>query len=251
MQTFWDSVRVIAHRCGGALAPENSLGGLDAAVRCGLRAVEFDVMLSADEVPVLIHDETLQRTTGVSGRVCEMAGADLLQMTCAHGWAAAWSKERIPSLAETLARCQALGLVPNIEIKPATGFEARTGEVVASMALAFWSRQDVVPLFSSFSSVALDRARSVVPSWPRAWLVEQVNEQTLGDMKNLGASALHCDWNQGAWSWLDALQEDGVPVRCYTVNTAEGATELMARGVTAVFSDRVDLLRHLEQAQSR
>lgn len=66
----WQLPRVFAHRCGGALAPENTLAGLRMAAQLGCRAVEFDVMLSADASPWLIHDETLERTTGGSGRVC-------------------------------------------------------------------------------------------------------------------------------------------------------------------------------------
>ncbi|MDP3036273.1 MAG: glycerophosphodiester phosphodiesterase family protein, partial [Rhodocyclaceae bacterium] len=69
--------RIIAHRCGGALAPENSLAGLAIAARLGCRAVEFDVMLTADGVPLLIHDETLRRTTTGRGRVAEMTLAEI------------------------------------------------------------------------------------------------------------------------------------------------------------------------------
>lgn len=242
MQTLWDRVRVIAHRCGGALAPENSLGGLTVAARLGLRAVEFDVMLSADEVPVLIHDETLDRTTGVAGRVCETAGADLLHLSCAHGWPANWANELVPDLASVLARCQQLGVVPNIEIKPATGFEVRTGEIVARTALAIWARTDVFPLFSSFSMAALTAARTVAPSWPRAWLVESVDAQALIDMQAIGAEALHCSWQQDDWSWLNTVLGRGQAVRCYTVNSSALASELLASGVSAVFSDRIDQL---------
>lgn len=65
----WPHPRLIAHRCGGALAPENTLAGLRKAFELGYRAVEFDVMLSGDGTPVLIHDETLERTTdGQIGR---------------------------------------------------------------------------------------------------------------------------------------------------------------------------------------
>ncbi|HRC61180.1 MAG TPA: glycerophosphodiester phosphodiesterase family protein, partial [Candidatus Propionivibrio aalborgensis] len=67
----WTLPRVFAHRCGGALAPENTLAGLRMAAAMGCRAVEFDVMLSADSSPWLIHDETLERTTNGAGRVCD------------------------------------------------------------------------------------------------------------------------------------------------------------------------------------
>ena len=66
----WVLPRVVAHRCGGALAPENTLAGLPIAAALGYRAVEFDVMLSADATPWVIHDETLERTTSGFGNVC-------------------------------------------------------------------------------------------------------------------------------------------------------------------------------------
>jgi hypothetical protein len=128
----WRLPRVFAHRCGGALAPENTLAGLRIAARLGLRAVEFDVMLSADASPWLLHDETLERTTNGSGPdvrdarcrtvrprrrcspapgICRRAAADagVRQRTPVGNWV-----------------CSA-----NVEIKPAAGFEALTGEVVA------------------------------------------------------------------------------------------------------------------------
>jgi glycerophosphoryl diester phosphodiesterase len=63
--------RWFAHRGGGSLAPENTLAGIRLAARLGFKAVEFDVMLSGDGTPVLIHDETLERTTNGVGRVCD------------------------------------------------------------------------------------------------------------------------------------------------------------------------------------
>ena len=65
--------RWFAQRGGGSLAPENTLAGIRLAAGLGYRAVEFDVMLSADGTPVLIHDETLERTTNGAGRVCDLS----------------------------------------------------------------------------------------------------------------------------------------------------------------------------------
>ena len=113
--------RLIAHRCGGNRAPENTLAGLHEAAR-GCQAVEFDVMLSADGTPVLIHDETLERTTNGVGRVCETPDAVLFALDAGRG-------ERIPTLAEAAALCQRYGLLANIEIKPSAGHEAATGAV--------------------------------------------------------------------------------------------------------------------------
>ena len=79
----WGLPRVFAHRCGAVLAPKNTLCGLRVTVAMGGRAVEFDVMLSADGSPWFIHDETLERTTNGTGRVCETSDSLL---RCLDAW---------------------------------------------------------------------------------------------------------------------------------------------------------------------
>ena len=122
----WSLPRVFAHRCGGALAPENTLAGLRVAARLGLRAVEFDVMLSADASPWLLHDESLQRTTNGRGRVCETRDAQLRMLDAGAHQHPAFTGEAIPTLAAAAHACRQLGLSANVEIKPAAGFEALT-----------------------------------------------------------------------------------------------------------------------------
>ncbi len=113
--------RWFAHRGGGSLAPENTLAGIRLAAQMGYRAVEFDVMLSADGTPVLIHDETLARTTNGCGRVCDTPDTVLFSLDAGGG-------ERIPRYVEAVALCRQLGLLANVEIKPATGHEVATAE---------------------------------------------------------------------------------------------------------------------------
>src|SRR5436309_6252838 len=69
--------RIVAHRGGGSLAPENTLAAIRLAASLGFRGVEFDVMLAGDGTPVLIHDETLERTTGAKGEVAPTPYRDL------------------------------------------------------------------------------------------------------------------------------------------------------------------------------
>jgi len=158
----WPLPRVFAHRCGGALAPENTLAGLRIAAAMGGRAVEFDVMLSADGPPRLIHDETLERTTNGAGRVCETPDAVLQGLDAGSQQHRAYAGEPLPSLGDAAALCHELGLMANVEIKPATGFEAITGEVVARRISELWQGRPL-PLVSSFSPAALEAARRAVP----------------------------------------------------------------------------------------
>ena len=226
--------RWFAHRGGGLLAPENTLAGIRLAARLGFKAVEFDVMLSGDGTPVLIHDETVERTTNGFGRVCDTS--DALLFTLDAGWG-----ERVPRFAEAAMLCRELGLLANIEIKPAAGFEQQTAEVVARLAVELWHGAAVPPLISSFSLDALAVARDVAPALRRGILYETVPADWLAEVQRLQAVTLHCDAALLDDAVLAEAQARQIPVLTYTVNAPEQAKILLARGVSALFTDRLDL----------
>ncbi len=226
--------RWFAHRGGGALAPENTLAGIRLAARLGYRAVEFDVMLSRDGTPVLMHDETLERTTNGVGRVCDMPDSELFALDAGHG-------ERIPRLSEAAALCRQYGLLANVEIKPAGGFEHQTAETVARQARALWHGAEVMPLLSSFSLEAVEVARDLAPDLARGLLFEQIPVDWQQEMARLRAVTLHCNARQLDDDTLAALEDAAVPVLCYTVNDPEQAKNLFERGVSSLFTDRLDL----------
>lgn len=229
--------RIIAHRCGGALAPENTLAGLRVAARLGCRGVEFDAMLAADGVPVLIHDETLERTTSGRGRVADSDSAQLIRLDAGERHHRAFAGESLPTLDQALLLCAELGLWANVEIKPSAGQEAETGRIVARSATA--ARCTV--LLSSFSDVALRSAAEAAPQLPRALLVEAIPADWRERVAAVGALALHASMRELTADMLGAVRESGIPLACYTVNRREDGERLLAGGVCAVFSDRPDL----------
>ena len=226
--------RWFAHRGGGSLAPENTLAGIHLAARLGFRAVEFDVMLSRDGTPVLIHDETLERTTNGRGLVSESSDACLFSLDAGQG-------EPVPRFAEAAALCRHYGLLANVEIKPAAGHEIRTAEVVAALTAEYWQGAEVQPLLSSFSLEALAVARDLAPGIRRGVLYEQVPPGWREDLSRLQAFSLHCDAALLDDTVLLGCRSLDVSVLCYTVNAPEQAKTLFERGVSALFSDRLDL----------
>jgi glycerophosphoryl diester phosphodiesterase len=224
--------RIIAHRCGGALAPENTLAGLAVAARLGCRGVEFDVMLAADGVPFLIHDETLERTTDGAGPVAAHRSDELRRLDAGIRHHPAWRGERIPTLDEALAVCARLGLWTNVEIKPSPGREEETGEVVARALAAAWDGHGVV---SSFSSIALAAARRAAPRFARALLVESIPADWRERLAALACDALHCAAVEFA-----ARPDAAPPLACYTVNDRAVGARLFAAGAAALFTDRPD-----------
>lgn len=230
--------RIIAHRCGGALAPENTLAGLRLAARLGCRAVEFDVMLAKDGVPLLIHDETLERTTDGRGAVAAHDYAHLAALDAGLRHHPAFAGERLPTLTQALALCAELGLWANVEIKPSAGREAETGTVVGGLLATHWRGEGVV---SSFSPAALAAARAAAPRRDYALLVEAIPADWRTQLDALGCAALHCSATADAAA-LAAVAAAGVSLACYTVDRPEAAERLYALGVAAVFTDRPDLL---------
>ncbi|HRE18716.1 MAG TPA: glycerophosphodiester phosphodiesterase [Rhodocyclaceae bacterium] len=232
--------RWIAHRGGGALAPENTLAGFRLAARLGFQAVEFDVMLAADGVPVVIHDETLLRTTGQAGAVPDFSAAGLHAMdagTCFH---AAFAGEPLPAFAEVIAVCAECSLAANVEIKPAAGHEVATGQAVAKMVQAHWPAGLPVVL-SSFDERALAAAAATAPMLPRALLFERIPDDWPRRMQAHQALALHCHHDQLTTANGLAVLAAGIPVAVYTVNRLDLAEACWRAGVAALFTDRLDI----------
>lgn len=231
--------RVFAHRCSGALAPENTLAGLRLAARLGCTAVEFDVMLSADSTPWLIHDDTLERTTDGNGWVCETSDAVLRSLDAGSRYHPAFAGEPLPTLAEAAMLCRKLGLSANVEIKPAPGCAAITGDVVARQILDLWEGA-VPPLVSSFSGTALHAARKAAPLLPLGYLWERPPTDWRQLLAEVAGVTLHCAAGALTDDVLAEARAEKIPVLCYTVNDFSQAHALFGRGVSAVFTDRID-----------
>lgn len=230
--------RLFAHRGGGALAPENTLAGIRLAARLGYRGVEFDVMLSRDGTPVLIHDETLERTTDGAGYVARTPIAELRRLDAGSRFHRAFAGEAIPGLEEAVACCASLGLTANVEIKPAAGLDQETGGSVGRMLA---TAEPGAVLLSSFSQAALAAARLAAPALPRALLVDAVPSDWQLRLHGLECLALHCAARHLTPELAGALVAAGVPFACYTVNSRAAAAQLFAAGAASLFTDRLDL----------
>lgn len=234
---------VLAHRCGGRLAPENTLAGLAAAAETGCGGVEFDVMLSGSGSPVLIHDETLERTTNGRGRVAHTLDDALFALDAGAWFDPRFAGEPVPCLDLAAARCQALGLAVNLEIKPSRGTDAETAERAVRRARTLWAAAPATVLLSSFSERALEVAASLAPGLRRGLLVGVVPADWLARCRRLRAAALHVDHRQLDADCVAAVREAGLWVVTYTVNEPERAATLFGWGVDCVITDRPDIVR--------
>ncbi len=240
MKATWPYPQLIAHRLGGALAPENTLAGLALAARLGCRAVEFDVMLSSDGVPLVIHDETLERTTNGKGQVNLRTAAQLRQLDAGARHHPAFAGQRIPTFVEVLQACADLGILPNVEIKPASGFDVETAEAVVRVIADAW-RGKTLPLVSSFSYRSLETVRDIAPHLPLALEVVQVPDDWREQLAALDCVGFHASAKDNSIDVLGKCRRHGLPMAIWTVNDWAEAEALYAAGIDAVFSDRPDL----------
>ncbi|MDP3755726.1 glycerophosphodiester phosphodiesterase [Polaromonas sp.] len=239
--TPWPYPRWIAHRGAGRLAPENTLAAFRLGASHGYRMFECDVKLSADGVPFLMHDATLERTTSGQGTGGEQPWEALSRLDAGSWHSRAYAGEPLVSLDNVARYCLRNGYFLNIEIKPTPGHEARTGTVVANAAARLWEGAAVPPLLTSFQPEALEAAKVAQPEMPRGLLLDSLWKGWLETARTLDCAALIC--NQALWDSSTVLQAKNAGFRClsYTVNDEWAAQRLLDLGTDGIITDRVDL----------
>ena len=241
MPRRWSHPRIIGHRGGGALAPENTLAGLRRAAAIGLKGVEFDVMLSADGVPVLIHDETLDRTTSGHGAVSATPYAEIVALDAGSWFGPQHRGEHVPSFEQAARVCVELGLWANVEIKPAAGLERETAATVARLVGKHWAGASQEPLLSSFHETCLEVAQAVAPQFERGYLCDTIQEDWRASAQRLGCVSVHCNCEHLTRAQAEWVKRAGFGLLSYTVNDTRLARRLFSWGVDAIFTDRLDL----------
>jgi glycerophosphoryl diester phosphodiesterase len=237
-----------AHRGAGQLAPENTLAAFRLGAQLGNRAFECDVKLSTDDVPFLLHDDTLERTTCSAHMANHTAGghtwSTLSQLDAGSWHSPVYAGEPLPSLRQIAQFCLRNHLALNIELKPSPGCEARTGRVVAELVASLWRHAaGPPPLLSSFSAAALQAAQIAAPDLPRALLLNTLPPNLLNlltQTNSLSCVAVVLKHDLITAALIQTLHNTGLRVLAYTVNEAARAEQLIAWAIDGLITDAVD-----------
>ena len=236
----WPYPLWIAHRGAGKLAPENTLAAFRLGAQHGYDAFECDVKLSADDVPFLLHDAALARTTRVEGVAGERPWAELSQLD-AGGWhSRRYAGEPMATLAAIAHYVRRNRYALNIEIKPTPGHEERTGRIVARDAARLWLHDPRPPLLSSFQPQSLQAARDAAPALPRALLLDSLWHGWFEQAQALGCVAVVADHPLFDAAMVERLHSSGLRALAYTVNDDAVAQSLLAFGIDGLITDAVD-----------
>ncbi|HEU0027210.1 MAG TPA: glycerophosphodiester phosphodiesterase family protein [Ktedonobacterales bacterium] len=244
------------HRGARGHAPENTLLAFDLAFDLGAEGIECDAQLSADGRVVIIHDNTVNRTTNGRGLVSAMTLEELRSLDAGR---LLRLPQRIPTLEETLALVRRRGGLLNLELKADSDDEAvAVAEAVAPILNALPPDDQLRAglLLSSFNLPAVTRMRALAPwartaalyggrAWTRATMIETALK--------LGVQAIHPHPRILTEDTAHAAHEEGLRVNVWTANRLTTIRQLIAWGVDGVFSDfpeRVVIARRLAQAMT-
>lgn len=239
---FDGPVEIIAHRGFSARAPENTLASMRLALEHGADAVEFDLHLTKDGVPVLLHDDTLNRTTDRRGRVDALTRDDLVGVDAGSWFDDAFAAEPVPTLAGALSLVGGRTSRVYAEVKDTGAPEDahRIVDVVRAAGLL----DDTV--FISMDWVALDRIRERASGARIGYIVEKGSRteeavaRARGDLLALidfDARILMRDPSRAARAY-----DAGIALAAWTVDRVEVAERLRSIGVPRITTNQVEAL---------
>ena len=228
----------MGHRGAAGAAPENTLASIRRASEEGAPWVEFDVMLTADGVPVLHHDDSLLRTTGRDRPMAETPFEALAGLDAGSWFSEAFAGEPLPSLEQALVLVAELGLHPNIEIKSTPGRDVETAVRAAEVTLRIWPAARPAPFFCSFSAMSLAALRALQPDWPLAFNALSGEVAWLDSLRALDATSFHLLEREVTPEIVRQVHGAGYQLAAYTVNDGPSARRLVGLGVDAIISDR-------------
>jgi glycerophosphoryl diester phosphodiesterase len=220
--------KVIGHRGAAAYAPENTLESFREARRRGATWVETDIKLTSDGVPIVMHDESLKRTTGVDRLVATTPRADL--------------PPGVPTFVEAIDCFAELGLGCNVEIKPCPGREVETGRVVVETLRRCWPSHLPVPLLSSFRDASLAAARNAAPEFARSLLLGKFVEEWRARADAVEAVGINTNGERLTAPWCCAIKDAGFALGVYTIDDPAVARALLGMGVDCIITDAPDVI---------
>ncbi|MDR7420059.1 MAG: glycerophosphodiester phosphodiesterase family protein [Armatimonadota bacterium] len=224
--------QVIAHRGVSGEAPENTLAAYRKALAIGVDGVELDVHLSADGIPVVIHDPRLERTTTGRGLVKDHTVAALKRLDAGRWFGEAFAGERIPTLAEALDLLRPVRVI--VELKNGPIYYPGIAAAVAAVVREVGHTRITV---SSFDHPVLLDLRAAAPEIPTAVLLAARPIDPVRPARDADARYLHLQWAFVTREVVEVAHAAGLAVEAWTVDEPEQMRGLLATGADGIMSN--------------
>ncbi|MFP7472018.1 glycerophosphodiester phosphodiesterase [Niallia taxi] len=238
---------IFAHRGYSARFPENTMIAFTEAEKASANGIELDVQMTKDGELVIIHDETVDRTTNGTGFVAEHTFSELRKLQASYKFAGV--NEKIPSLKELFEWMQGNSLLCNIEFKnnnvPYNGMEEKTINLISEFGLG-----DRI-IFSSFNHYSMVLSHRIAPEIETAALLSDRIYQPWIYATAIKAKGIHPNYKRITIPMVEQAERFGISVRPYTVNDAMKMTEFIQAGASAIITDEPVQAMQILQASSK
>ena len=230
-----------AHRGYSGKYPENTMLAFRKAAEVGIDGIELDVQLTRDGVPVIIHDEQVDRTTDGSGWVRDFTLEELQKLDASYIYTGKFGFNPIPTLREYMEFVHELPITTNIELKTGVfeydGIEEKVWAMIREFDVA-----DRV-LISSFNHFTVLRMREIAPALKYGFLTDTWLIDAGAYCAQHGVPCYHPNFRSLTHAVVRELKQHGVEINTYTVNTAEDVRDLAAKGIDAVIGNFPEMAR--------
>lgn len=238
----------LAHRGFKAAAPENTMIAFEMARQAGADGMELDVQYTKDGHLVIIHDETVDRTTDGKGWVKDFELEQLRQLDAGSSFDPKFQGERIPLLSEVLEWARSSGMFLNIELKTSIVLYPGIEKMVIDMMDQYKMREQV--LLSSFNHYSMRTVKQIDSSLPIGLLYESPLVDPWLYAKHMDAVAIHPDFRNVNAEIMHGCNEHNILVNPYTINEIEDLQRMIELGVNSIITNHPDRLKELLDASN-
>jgi len=229
---------IIAHRGASNYAPENSFPAFKLAYKMKADGIETDVQLTKDNIPVLFHDESLQRSFGIKGWINHFTLDELKQLDMGKSFHAEFAGTRIVTLEEFLIWIKDKPLILHLELKN-NKIAHKNLEKITYQLIEQYHMLDRT-YFSTFSDTSIMRLASFEEISNIGWLTKQSRRNLLVYALSIGATAIHIKHTLLRQRLINEAMKNGLPVRVYTVNSNRLLNRCFSCKVNSIFTDVPD-----------
>ena len=234
--------RVISHRGGGALAPENTLSGIKYARNLGFHNTHFDVRLTADGVPVLQADDSSTSASGKENLISELFFDQISETDVGSIYGNEYAGESMPTLYQALGTCKEHEMLPLIELLPAPGQERSIAQIAVDILRKVWDQRALSPIFISANASTLEAIMEEEPTVARGlkWNSDVTTNED--EHQNLQCQTILIPGRLITSDLVRALHRNNHLVIATNVNDSADATALIHLKVDAIMTDQIDMI---------
>ena len=243
---------IIGHRGASAVAPENTMAAFRKALAAGADGIEFDVRLTRDGVPVIIHDSSLRRTGGLPHRVADLSWVEISKVDVGSWFAGSFANETVPSLAELFTLFQSNNSTLYLEMKCDSPSEHRPLVEACVRAIDEHSLKERV-IVECFQLPALKILKEIDPEIKTVALFEPtftnpsvlLDQRIINHATDIGAAAIALHHRLARESLVQKAKAAGLHVAVWTVDDPAWVERARAIGIDALITnDPAAMLAH-------